>query len=132
MVFGVLNIIPVCIITAGNLALLAALVKQKRQLRRVAPNIAKGCSVAGRRQKSSTRMLFILSGFFMITTLPYTMFRVYKDFNPSIGPREYARDILLESATEMLLSCNFTLNFFLYFVSGTLFKQEWQCIHAPS
>ncbi|KAH3747053.1 hypothetical protein DPMN_181474 [Dreissena polymorpha] len=132
MVLVVLNIIPMCIITAGNLTILATIVKQKRQLHRVAPNTAIGASVAQRRQKSSTRMLFILSSFFMVTTMPFTLFRVYKEVYPAIGAREYARQRLTETITALLLYCNFTFNFFMYFVSGTLFKQEWRCFTADA
>lgn len=35
---------------------------------------------------------------------------------------------LIYTVLRLLMYCNFTFNFVLYFVCGTLFKQEWKAL----
>ncbi|XP_052813958.1 C-C chemokine receptor type 1-like [Mya arenaria] len=124
LILVVLNIIPVIIIIVGNINIVATIFIQRRHIRRVNP-VSNLPSVIGNRKKSTTKMLLVVSGFFMITTLPFTIFAVLKPNIAVQSPRDKARINLYETICVLLLYCNFTFNFFLYFVSGTMFKQEW-------
>jgi hypothetical protein len=78
-----------------------------------------------KRSKSPNRILFTLSIFFVATTFPYGVYFVLLGNVGDISERAIAKWQLF---TVVVLICgwsNFTFNFFLYFVSGTLFKQEW-------
>ncbi|XP_052813941.1 C-C chemokine receptor 1-like protein 1 [Mya arenaria] len=124
LILVVLNVIPVIIIIVGNINIVATIVIQIKQRRKVNP-VSK-LSVYGSRKKSTAKMLFVVSGFFMVTTLPFTIFSVLKQKIQIESPRGKARMDLYETIFVLLLYCNFTFNFFLYFVSGTMFKQEWK------
>ena len=126
LILVVLNVILVLIIIIGNIHIIISLIIQKRQLfRRVNPTL-QNASIPMSRRKSSTKMLFVITGFFMVTTLPFTMIEVFHSYDGNTDPRYKARIEALKSVLALLLYSNFTFNFFLYFVSGTMFKQEWK------
>jgi hypothetical protein len=76
--------------------------------------------------RSPSRMLFTMTIFFMVTSFPYTCFVVLKSQIGELKERDISRWQLLTIVVLILGWCNNALNFFLYFVSGTLFKQEWK------
>lgn len=118
----ILNIIPVVIILTANFIMVVTLILQRQKLLKVYPKGEIEKKTFNKRSKSSTKMIFILSGFFVFTTLPYTINRTINVQTSS--PKEEARKALLDTVLLLLLYCNFAANFLLYFVSGTMFKQE--------
>jgi hypothetical protein len=121
-----LNVIPVIAITCGNIIIGLQILQYRNMLRRIFP--VPTTASRARQRKTPAKMLFLVSGIFLVTTLPYTIYLVVKNELRDLDERSIARHQLLTSALSMLLYSNFTFNFFLYFVSGTLFKLEWQTI----
>ena len=162
------NIIPIIIITTGNISIAATILTQRKKMK-VHPvsscgnTTAVSCksSVSEQRQISSvrhvndaerlpkfddvntseprdstqnnssvTRLLFVICAFFVITTVPFAVFYVFKPHVQEVSYKGVARIQLIQSVIHSLMFSNFSLNFFLYFVSGTLFKQEWTRLKA--
>lgn len=82
-------------------------------------------SINTKNNKSATRLLFALSVFFVVTTLPYCVYYVIKGYLTHVSFRDIARLQLTQAVVHNMLFCNFSFNFFFYFASGTVFKQEW-------
>jgi hypothetical protein len=101
------------------------ILQQKKKLRRVHPEISGADTRNPQQRKSPTRMLFLLSGAFLITTFPYSSYMVVQSGLKNLDERCFAQHQLITAIILMLVYSNFTCNFFLYFVSGTLFKNEW-------
>ena len=126
MVLVLLNIIPMIIIIVGNAGILINVVQQKRNLRRIDPHSAHTNVHGNNKFKPMTKMLFIISLFFILTTLPFTLFQIFwLDLDHST-PHALARRDLLDTFFDTLLYSNYTFNFFLYCISGSIFKQEWK------
>ncbi|XP_052799143.1 probable C-C chemokine receptor type 3 [Mya arenaria] len=126
IVLVVLNIIPMVLIITGNIGIIRNVIKQKQQLQRVNP-LPQTTNVHGGNKtvKPMSKMLFIISTVFVISTIPFTIFQILWLQLDNSTPHALARRDLLDTFFENLLYANFTFNFFLYFVSGSLFKQEW-------
>lgn len=77
------------------------------------------------RPNAATRLLFTLSAFFLVTTTPYCVYYVIKNQLNDVSDRNIARLQVIQAIVHTLLFCNYCFNFFFYFVSGTVFKQEW-------
>lgn len=125
-----LNVLPILIIIIGNTSTVLTILLQRRKIKFVP-------SANGRQQiqqtvppkvKSATKMLFLVSAMAIVTSLPFTITHVIFSAQPSNQPQERARKLLIYSIVRNILYCNFTFNFVLYFVSGTLFKQEWKAV----
>ena len=84
-----------------------------------------GNTIRKSKYNSPTRMLFTLTIFFIITTTPYCVFVVFKSQLHVLSDREVAVWQLIYVSVLVFGWCNYAFNFFLYFVSGTLFKREW-------
>jgi len=84
------------------------------------------------RIKSSTKMILVISLFFIITTIPYTANRAISSDKSQTDVQGYAERILRDSIFHILLYCNFTFNFVLYCVSGSVFYQELRAFVCES
>jgi hypothetical protein len=118
-------------IFCGNGFIAMTIIKQRRRFKKVYPS-SQGQSKQPNRTRSQTRMLFVLSSFFLITTLPFCIYLVIRSDLKDLSHTDIVKYQLVNALVRMLLYSNFTFNFFLYFVSGTLFKQEWQRMVAPA
>lgn len=124
-VFVLYTLLPAVIIITGNINIALVLLSRTKRRAKIVPAVA-AKKIAEDRQKSSAKMLFILSIIFLITTMPYCIYFVVRGQIEQMSDRSVARWQLITVSVNILGWCNFTFNFFFYFVSGTLFKQEWQ------
>jgi hypothetical protein len=102
--------------------------KQPSSFHKAAQNNRPSAHVTTRNVKtrSPSRMLFTLTIFFVVTSFPFTCYSVAKSQISDLNGRDVSRWQLLTIIVLILGWCNATFNFFLYFVSGTLFKREWE------
>ena len=127
VVFIALNLLPLLIISTGNTIIAINLILYtKRRRRRIQPDIP-APSTLSKRTVSATKIPLFLCSFFLITTIPYTSFGVIKSkyFKDVTDVETNAHLQLAHAVTYVLLYGNYTFNFLLYFVTGTLFKTEW-------
>lgn len=125
IVLFVLNIFPMLLIVVGNVVIAVNILAQRRKMRKV-NNAVINDGAKPEKVRSATKMLFLVSGTFIASVTPFTMGNVALALTKSSTPEEEARKQLIYTILRQLLYCNFTFNFVLYFVSGTLFKQEWK------
>lgn len=124
IVLTVLTLIPTAFIVLGNLTILVTILAQRRKLRQINPNGNDRSGDDPKKVKSATKMLFLVSAFFIATTMPFTLGNVIMSLRTVDEPARQVYYAILRN----LLYCNFTFNFILYFISGTLFKQEWKSL----
>lgn len=124
IVLFVLNVIPVVLVIFGNSLILWTMCIQNRRLSKVNPSSELQRTNFRNKTKSSTKMIFLINGLFVFTTLPYTINRALVVKRSVNGDHDQAKYILIDSLFVLLLYCNFTFNFLIYFVGGTLFAQE--------
>ena len=119
-----MNVVPIVLVVIGNTLIVFTL---KQQNKRVQPELNSQPRTTNRR--SATKMLFTLSVFFIFTTAPYCVFLLfYTETVAKLTPQSNATIQLCYAVTSILLFCNYTFNFYLYFISGSIFKQEWNTI----
>ena len=127
----VFNVLATAIIVVANVVILITTFVQRKRLTRINPSqMSKGTSY--HRIKSSTKMILVISLFFIITTIPYTANRAISSGQPQTDVQGYAERILRDSIFLILLYCNFTFNFVLYCVSGSVFYQELRAFVCES
>ena len=120
---GMFNLLPLILIFTGNISIFLKLRQQRRKLQPTSKNPG---YLGYDRNTKATKMLFVLCGFFLFTTTPYSIFfTLYFFIQKDLDDHEFAGLKLGYSIIMILLWSNFTFNFFLYFVSGSLFKKEW-------
>jgi len=125
MVLVGLNFIPIALIVLGNIAIVVNIIQQRKKLMRIHPSNISNQNTVNKR-KSLTKLLFLLCGFFIATTAPYTISNVVmKRTNKNTTEAQHINELIFTVCFNILF-CNFSFNFFFYFVSGTLFKQEWK------
>jgi len=125
IVLIVLNIVPMALIVVGNLTIALALITQRRKLRRINPATRNQHKIFPNKVKSVTKMLFLVSGMFIVTSLPFAVGNVIMSNQKSESLTDKARQLLVYSILRNVMYCNFTFNFVLYFVCGRIFKHEW-------
>ena len=125
----IINLTTSMFIIAGNTAVAVKLILQKKKRKRPEGHTP---TAMERRMESAAKLLLVVCCFYLICTIPYTSFAVITNlfFTDLQDAKMYARLHLMYAVTTTLLLCNNTFNFWLYFVSGTLFKREWQLIVA--
>jgi len=128
IVLVVLNFIPMIIIIVSNIGILINVISQKRKLQKVNPITESKNAKSDDKLNAMTRMLFMISSFFVITTLPFTLFQIFWWQIDSSTQHALAIRQLLDAFFEVLIYANYSFNFFLYFISGSLFKQEWKLL----
>lgn len=114
------NLLPASIIIAGNINIAVVLIYRRN---RVNPSVNPDNN---NRRKSSAKMLFVLSVFYVITTTPWCVYYSLRGEISDYSEASFAKWQLATVVVSILVWSNFTFNFFLYFVSGTLFKNEWK------
>lgn len=131
-VFLVYIVIPAALIIVCNATILYSLLQQRRKFAAVTPG--EDCQMANRhmtsKEKSTTKLIFVVSACFIFTMLPQTTNRVLQARRKQTDEAGKANRLLLDDSLLILFFCNYSLNFLLYFVSGTLFKQEWKALVA--
>ena len=117
----VYNIIPFLLIFSGNVTIVVTLYLQRR---RVHP-----LGIRNDKTKSFTKILFILSACFLLTTTPYGLFRmIYSGVQNSLSGNDFARFQLFYAIAVVCLLSNSAINFILYCVGGTLFRSELKAL----
>lgn len=129
IVLTVLNLMPMTVVVFGNAAILLTIITGRRNLRRTGPTeVHNDHHMSSKRVKSATKMVFLVSSVLILTTSPFTFGNAILSLSAPSSVQETARRHLVYTVLRHLMYCNFTFNFVLYFVSGTLFKQEWNTI----
>lgn len=123
--FVLFTLLPFCIIFIGNINIAKVLITRRKRLAAIHPTNEQVLS-NNEKRKSSTLLLFILCTFFLITIAPYCIYLILKGNVQKFEGRSLARWQLANSVVSALITSNAAFNFFFYFVSGTLFKQEWK------
>lgn len=126
----ILNVLPMITIIVSNAGIVVAIFAQKRKLRKVHALSEPANTFREKKMKPLAKILFLISVFFICTTLPYTVFMAVKVNIDGSTPLARARRNLVESILLFILYTNFTVNFFFYFMAGTLFKTEWKRLCA--
>ncbi|KAH3791897.1 uncharacterized protein LOC127839294 [Dreissena polymorpha] len=80
----------------------------------------------GKRGQHATRLLFCICVSLILTSIPCAVYEVIRGHLEDVSPKVASSLQLSRAVTHSLLYMNFALNFFFYFVSGTLFKNEWK------
>ena len=115
------NLLPMFIIMTGNALIGTTLLKRKRLM----------LLTVSAREKMAVKMLFAISILNIIFSSPYSIYGVAKiHFTPTLSEKEEAVDQLVLAICHMLIFCNFTFNFFLYFARGSQFRKECKVIFS--
>ena len=115
----VFSVIPSSTIILANIGIVVALIRRSKnkQVKRDQTKIKEDMKI--------TYMLISVSIFFVLVTLPYSL---YNSFGPVYfydGPVEaFAFDNIAWTFVFNILLLNYSCNFFLYFCSGKIFRDE--------
>ena len=124
IILFVLTIFPTTLVILGNVTIIFTILAQRRKLMKVIP-IGQTKDEGPKKVKSATKMLILVSAMFMLTTMPFSVgnvvMSVFLDLDEPSKQLGYA-------ICRNIFYCNFTFNFVLYFLNGTLFKSEWKAI----
>lgn len=133
VVLGVFNIIPITIVVLGNIFIAQALINRQKAIAPTGnsevnsscnnPSSTGTVSRTGSNSRSFTKILFVLSCFFLVTTLPYCLYIVHKSQMGEVSNQTVAKMQLAEACIHCLMYSNFTFNFLFYFLNGTLFRK---------
>ena len=121
-IFG--NVIPGTIIVIGNVVIAVTVINVRRSVR----PIVQHRTVAQNVHKTPTKLLFALTVMFFCTTTPFAVYIVSMDHTRDVDGHTLARYQLFTVLTYCSLWFNNSFNFILYFMNGTLFKNEWKVI----
>ena len=127
---SVFCLIPFSVIVVGNGCILFKVIKSQRKTKaRIVPSIkTEGTGTSHRRtskHSSMTAMLITLNMVFLITTSPVCIYDIgYTHWASDSSNQTYASLELWWAIVNMLMYANNSLNFLLYFLSGTRFRQE--------
>lgn len=125
LVFSFLFIlVPMILILMSNGVIIVTIIQQRKRFCKVdsvgrAQNVNKY-----NKTKTSTKMILLISAFFLFTTLPYVFSKVFDSAVLPVTNKDLARRTLSDSVWTFVIHCNYTFNFLLYCVSGTLFNEE--------
>jgi hypothetical protein len=126
-VLVIYNVLPALIIIFGNANIIVAIFLRSRGLTTRIHPVTNPAEVS--RRKASTKLLLILSVFYLVTTTPWCLYIVLRSKLTEFGEEgglSFAKWQLFTVIVNLLLWSNFSFNFFFYFMSGTLFKREWK------
>jgi len=125
MVLVGLNLIPIALIVLGNITIVVNIIQQRKKLMKIRPSNISNQNTA-HKHKSLTKLLFFLCGFFIATTAPFTISNVVTKWtNQNSTEAQHINELIFSTVCFNIGFCNFSFYFF-FFVSGTLFKQEWK------
>lgn len=116
---------PITLLVIANCVTIASICLQRKRFCRVNPVGPTHQSNTDKKTKSTSKMILLISAFFIFTTLPYILKRVFEPKIPITDDKEkHARRILSESIFRFVMYCNYTCNFILYCTTGTIFREE--------
>lgn len=127
---AVFCLIPFSVIVVGNGCILFKVIKSQRKTNsRIVPSITTNQSRTthhnGPKHSSMTAMLFTLNMVFLFTTSPVSIYNIgYTHWVAEESHQNYANLDLWWAIVNMLMYTNNSLNFLLYCLSGTRFRQE--------
>ncbi|XP_060576924.1 FMRFamide receptor-like [Ruditapes philippinarum] len=124
-------LIPFTVIVIGNALILFKVLKSQRKVKsRVVPSAQNGNRQAttsghNNKQSSMTAMLFTLNVVFLLSTSPVSIYNIgYPYWSENASLHKHAQLDFWWAIVNMLMYVNNSLNFFLYCLSGTKFRQE--------
>lgn len=126
ILFFVFSLIPIPLLLIGNGLIISTLLYRRRKLCTVNTTANVHQTNTYQKTKSSTRIIVLISTFFILTTLPYIFKRALESKLPAIDDKEIAQRILSKSVFTIIINFNYTFNFIVYRVSGTIFYEEFQ------
>ena len=121
------SIVPILLIVTGNIIVATSLIKSRRALRRVQNGNGRN---AGRmtqstiKSKVNYKLFFILCGVYIMSTVPYAVYLTAFPFSKEVDNHTVAKYQLGAVVIRCLIWSNFSFNFFLYFLTGSLFRRE--------
>ena len=127
-------VIPFSVIVIGNSFILYKLLgRHRRTKRRDNTSIQKMDRIPQNHhhhhQSSMTTMLITLNTVFLITTLPISIYEIcYEYVYVTTDPQMKARLDLVWAVVNMLMYTNNAVNFILYSLSGSRFRQEFKLL----
>ncbi|XP_060605529.1 cysteinyl leukotriene receptor 1-like [Ruditapes philippinarum] len=124
------SVVPLILIITGNAIVATSLIKSKRALRRVQiqNNAVNRNDRQSPRNNANYRMFFILCSVYVVTTVPYGLYLNLLEFGKEVDEHTLAKYQLLNAITRCLIWSNFSFNFLLYFMTGSLFRREFKKI----
>ncbi|XP_045174499.2 uncharacterized protein LOC123535813 [Mercenaria mercenaria] len=128
MLFLTGSLLPIAFIVTGNAIVGICLIKRRRALQRIQAMERSNETNAYQRSRNgfSKKMFFVLSGVFIVTTVPYGVYFVRLEYHQEVSGHTLAKYQLVSVLMKCLVWSNFSFNFFLYFMTGTLFKKEFK------
>ena len=125
------SIVPIILVVTGNAVVAVVLFKRQRALRRVRhreENLEVNEIINNRPSKQSinTKIFFILSGVYIFTTVPYGVFIIKVKQHQLVDEHTFSKYQLVNGIVRCILWSNFSFNFLLYFMTGSLFKSEFK------
>ena len=130
-------LIPFTVIVVGNCCILFRVIKSQRKTKaRIVPSVNTNQRSTpqrgGGKHSSMTAMLFTLNMVFLFTTSPVSIYNIgYTHWVESGTNQDYATLDLWWAIVNMLQYTNNSINFLLYCLSGTRFRQEVKRIFCP-
>ena len=130
LIFAVYFILPFITIIIGNILTAANLIRKfiqpLRNLRLYPDGQSEAQIVLDRQLTSEAKMSLFVCLFILVTYIPFITFTVIKrdNFTEVTDEKLYARIQLTQAILQMMLYCNFTFNFWSYFVIGKFFREE--------
>ncbi|XP_060554902.1 mu-type opioid receptor-like [Ruditapes philippinarum] len=119
-------LIPSFVLIVGSLAIIIRLrVNKSKRQTQIAP-LSNSQSATDKMSAQLTRMLLVLDIVFVVCTTPITVYlTIFTDeLSASDDTRTYTTNELVWATVCMLMFFNNTINFVLYFLSGSKFRKE--------
>lgn len=125
MVLVVGTVLPVVLIVTGNCIVGISLIKNRRTVLQ-GDNTAVRARNPDTRKGFSIKMFFILCGVYIVTVLPFCVYFTTLNFNTQVDEHTLAKHQLIHIIIKCFLWSNFSFNFLLYFMTGSMFKKEFR------
>ncbi|KAK3594349.1 hypothetical protein CHS0354_019258 [Potamilus streckersoni] len=118
-------LIPFVILFTGNVCILIKVIQSAKRTRQVAPMGGMQHHRTSNKQSSLTAMLFTLNVVFLLCTSPISVYNIgYSQWEQGAATHDYAVLNLWWAICSLLMYVNNSLNFLLYCLSGSRFRQE--------
>jgi hypothetical protein len=129
------SVVPIILIITGNLIVAISLIKSRRALRRVQDSsgvVLGNSSGPPPTNYSNFKLFFILCSVFVMTTIPYGIYINIVKLNKEVDEHGLAKYQLASVLMRCFIWCNFSFNFFLYVMTGSLFRKEFRRIFGSA
>lgn len=117
------SLIPITLLLIANIVIIVTIVVQRRRFCTVNPAERIQKHNTNKKTRSSTRTIVVISAVFIFTTFPIIFNKAFS--TPPVSDKDLARKILFESIFIFLIYFNYSLNFVLYCLGGTVFREEF-------